>query len=261
MKLAIYGRLTDKTDAKVLHEFFSFLRAQRIGYLVHAPYALELEPKLDSWRELVAPHILDDAMQLKGFDFAQCSGRAQLDHRGRPHPSQHQESGDHRGHLPQEHRDDECAGEWTGTELLHQRDGLPHEDDSQNHTEKTHNVQEPHSTSVDFAQNLGSHHLRIVPMTPSRRRQRDEDEGSQTGQAAPLPNQGAQQPQPFLGTLGGTDVSERGWARLHMRREGDQRLAGCGSRSMSGTAAAMSRDIRSKVTSSDPGSLSEKKEI
>ena len=202
-----------------------------------------------------------DPQDLQGLDLAQCSGRAQLDHRGCPHPSQHQEAGDHRGHLPQEHRDDECAGEWTGTELLHQRDGLPHEDDSQNHPEKADDGQEPHPTSVDFTQNLRTHHLGIVPMTPSRRRESDEDEGSQTGQVSPLLEQGTQQPQPFVGTLGGTDVSERGWARLHMRREGDQRLAVCGSRSMSGTAAAMSRDIRSKVTSSAPGSLREKKEI
>jgi NAD+ kinase len=74
MKIAIYGRLTDRTDFKVLHEFFAFLRAQRIGYLVHAPYALELEPRLDSWREHVAPCILEDGAQLKGIDFAYSFG-------------------------------------------------------------------------------------------------------------------------------------------------------------------------------------------
>ena len=40
---------------------------------------------------------------------------------------------------------------------------------------------EAYSASMDFAQNLRTHYLRIVPMTPSRRRQRYEDKGTQTG--------------------------------------------------------------------------------
>ena len=113
---------------------------------------------------------------------------------------------------------------------------------------------------MDFAQHLRAHHLGIIPMTPSRRRQRDEDEGTQTGQAAPLAKQGFQPPQPSIGILAGTGVFERGWGRLHVCRR-DQRLAVCGSRSMDGTAAPINRDMRSKVRSSSPGSLSEKKEM
>ena len=42
MKLAIFGRLTEKTDLNILGKFFLYLKKKQIGVLVYEPYARQL---------------------------------------------------------------------------------------------------------------------------------------------------------------------------------------------------------------------------
>ncbi|MEM7374029.1 MAG: NAD kinase [Bacteroidota bacterium] len=48
MKLAIFGRLTEKTDLKILMDFFAFLHSQAIDFTIYAPYAQQLSQHFPS---------------------------------------------------------------------------------------------------------------------------------------------------------------------------------------------------------------------
>lgn len=74
MKLAIFGRITERTDMTFLARFFEFLKEKKVAYWVHYRYAEELEKTLQEWPDLVAPHILTDEAQLEECDFAYSFG-------------------------------------------------------------------------------------------------------------------------------------------------------------------------------------------
>lgn len=46
MKIAIFGRVTDQTDFRILADFFAFLRAKGLTYIIFRDYALEMAPLL-----------------------------------------------------------------------------------------------------------------------------------------------------------------------------------------------------------------------
>jgi NAD+ kinase len=70
MKLAIFGRITERTDLAFLGRFFAFLKEKKIGYLVHYKYAEELERAFPRWADIVAPFVLTDQAELEDCDFA-----------------------------------------------------------------------------------------------------------------------------------------------------------------------------------------------
>ena len=70
MKIAIFGRLSDKTKLDLLERFFPFLKERNIDYLVHRPYAQGLEGVYPKYEEHVAGHLMDDRSQLQGCHFA-----------------------------------------------------------------------------------------------------------------------------------------------------------------------------------------------
>ncbi|HHG85583.1 MAG TPA: NAD(+) kinase [Bacteroidetes bacterium] len=75
MKLAIFGRLTERTDLEVMVRFFEFLREKEVPYLVHHVYAEELAPVLKTWKRDIHPYILaKNREELKGCDFAYSFG-------------------------------------------------------------------------------------------------------------------------------------------------------------------------------------------
>lgn len=74
MKIAIYGRFTERTDPEVLRKFMQFLAAEGIEYLIAVSYAVELESRMRDWEEVVKPYQLHDVSQLKGVDFAYSFG-------------------------------------------------------------------------------------------------------------------------------------------------------------------------------------------
>ena len=74
MNIAIYGRLTDRTDPKVLSNFMQFLERKKIHYCVHEPFALELENKLEDWKLLVEPRMLNCPPEPEVLDFAYSLG-------------------------------------------------------------------------------------------------------------------------------------------------------------------------------------------
>jgi NAD+ kinase len=74
MKLAIFGRITERTDLDLLARFFKFLQEKKVGYLVHYRYAEELEKGLPDWQTWVSPHILEDEAELDECDFAYSFG-------------------------------------------------------------------------------------------------------------------------------------------------------------------------------------------
>jgi NAD+ kinase len=74
MKLAIFGRITERTDLDLLARFFRFLQEKKVGYFVHYRYAEELEKGLADWQTWVAPHILTDESELDECDFAYSFG-------------------------------------------------------------------------------------------------------------------------------------------------------------------------------------------
>jgi len=46
--IAVFGRLTEKTDVAVLRQFFAYLRGHSIGFAVYEPYARQLEARFAS---------------------------------------------------------------------------------------------------------------------------------------------------------------------------------------------------------------------
>ena len=46
MKIAIFGRYTDNTDAAVLIHFFDYLRRKEVAYCIYAPYLQQLQNKI-----------------------------------------------------------------------------------------------------------------------------------------------------------------------------------------------------------------------
>jgi NAD+ kinase len=74
MKLAIFGKITDRTDFDLLHRFFGFLKETGIPYLVHYGYARELESVLADWNRNVEPYLLNEPEDMQGCDFAYSFG-------------------------------------------------------------------------------------------------------------------------------------------------------------------------------------------
>ncbi|MEM7038852.1 MAG: NAD kinase [Bacteroidota bacterium] len=74
MRIAIFGRLTERTDLQVLVRFFAYLNENDISYLVHYRYAKELERVLPDWANRVAPHLLTERQQLRSCAFAYSFG-------------------------------------------------------------------------------------------------------------------------------------------------------------------------------------------
>jgi NAD+ kinase len=74
MKLAIFGRITERTDLDFLSRFLRFLQERYVEYLVHHRYAEELGSSMPDWDSLVEPFLLSDEKQLAGCDFAYSFG-------------------------------------------------------------------------------------------------------------------------------------------------------------------------------------------
>jgi NAD+ kinase len=74
MKLAIFGRITERTDLEFLGKFFGFLEQKSIEYLVHYRYAEELERVLPNWKSIVEPFLLTSQDELADCDFAYSFG-------------------------------------------------------------------------------------------------------------------------------------------------------------------------------------------
>ena len=74
MKLAIFGRNSDRTNLKVLVDFFAFLKERGIGYLVHDSYAKDLSETYDQYDKEIAPYIFSDPELLSSCDFAYSFG-------------------------------------------------------------------------------------------------------------------------------------------------------------------------------------------
>ncbi len=74
MKLAIFGRITERTDLGLLRRFFTFLEEKSIEYLVHYKYAEELESRLKDWAQIVSPYLMTTEAELEGCDFAYSFG-------------------------------------------------------------------------------------------------------------------------------------------------------------------------------------------
>ena len=74
MKLAIFGRKSDRHNLGVLGEFFRFLQERGIEYLVHPPYARDLAGEYENYLEDVAPFLLEGEEDLLSCDFAYSFG-------------------------------------------------------------------------------------------------------------------------------------------------------------------------------------------
>jgi NAD+ kinase len=74
MKLAIFGKITDRTDLDLLHRFFGFLKESEIGYVVHYSYGRELEPVLAEWNRDIEPFMFQKIGDMTGCDFAYSFG-------------------------------------------------------------------------------------------------------------------------------------------------------------------------------------------
>lgn len=74
MKIAIYGRLSDRMDTKVIASFLQFLERKKIAYLVHEAFANDLVEKLEDWNLLVEPFPLTGEADPDEFDFAYSFG-------------------------------------------------------------------------------------------------------------------------------------------------------------------------------------------
>jgi NAD+ kinase len=70
MKLAIFGKITERTDLSALDGFFAFLKERKTEYLVHYKYSEELERVMAKWEKYVAPYILTTEDQLYECNFA-----------------------------------------------------------------------------------------------------------------------------------------------------------------------------------------------
>lgn len=73
MKIAVFGRRTDKTDFSRLTEFFRYLRDRKITYSIAPSYVGDLFGQLPEWDTLVAPFVLADK-QLDEIDYAYSFG-------------------------------------------------------------------------------------------------------------------------------------------------------------------------------------------
>lgn len=72
MKLAIFGRLTEKTDLKILMDFFSFLQSEDFSFTIYAPYADQLAPLLPD--QLSDTARFQSPEQVKDCGFLYCFG-------------------------------------------------------------------------------------------------------------------------------------------------------------------------------------------
>jgi NAD+ kinase len=70
MKIAVFGRITDKTSHEELARFLHFVQERRVGMVVQPAYAEDLKPGLPDWDKLVAPYILASDAELDEVDFA-----------------------------------------------------------------------------------------------------------------------------------------------------------------------------------------------
>lgn len=74
MKLAIFGKMTDRTDLDLLHRFFGFMKEREIGYIVDYGYARELEPVLPEWKRDVEGFMFKPSGEMASCDFAYSFG-------------------------------------------------------------------------------------------------------------------------------------------------------------------------------------------
>ena len=74
MKIAIFGRITQRMDFKLVQEFFEFLQAEGIEYFVDKSYANEMSHRLGRWDELIGPFIKTKENVLSDYDFAYSFG-------------------------------------------------------------------------------------------------------------------------------------------------------------------------------------------
>lgn len=74
MKLAIFGRKSDRTNLQVLKDFFSFLQEREISYLVDPTYATDLASTYDNYLNDIAPYLLSEENGLESCDFAYSFG-------------------------------------------------------------------------------------------------------------------------------------------------------------------------------------------
>jgi len=74
MKIAIFGRMSDRTNLELMRRFFVYLKEKDIPYLVHDKYAQDLQAVYNFYEEDVARWILTDRSELEDCDFAYSFG-------------------------------------------------------------------------------------------------------------------------------------------------------------------------------------------
>ena len=74
MKIAIFGRMSDRTNLELLERFFAYLKAKHIVYAVHEGYARELQAVYAPYDADVQPFTMDTEAVLSDYDFAYSFG-------------------------------------------------------------------------------------------------------------------------------------------------------------------------------------------
>lgn len=74
MKIAIFGKMSDRTNLELLRKFFIYLREKSISYLVHDGYANSLTGFYDHIEEDLTPYLMSQREHLKSCDFAYSFG-------------------------------------------------------------------------------------------------------------------------------------------------------------------------------------------
>jgi NAD+ kinase len=73
MKIAVFGRHTERTNFARLTELFTYLRDKKIAYRIAPSYVDDLQNDLPDWENLAAPFRLADK-ELDGIDYAYSFG-------------------------------------------------------------------------------------------------------------------------------------------------------------------------------------------
>lgn len=74
MKLAIYGRLSDRMDTAVIGKFLQFLETKKIAYQVHESFGHDLAERLPDLRSRIEPFFFSGEADPDAFDFAYSFG-------------------------------------------------------------------------------------------------------------------------------------------------------------------------------------------
>lgn len=74
MKLAIFGRKSDRTNLELLERFFAFLKEREIPYLVHRRYAIDLEKTYGRYEEDISGYLMENNEQAWECNFAYSFG-------------------------------------------------------------------------------------------------------------------------------------------------------------------------------------------